>query len=360
MHRWNPALTTLAAMTFALAAAAQDADRAEPRRSVPVVDLHVDLSYQVNYMERSVHAASGQLIAGELLEAGVYGLILPLYIPHDASPSGPRMVDIENSYATMMRLLRKTPPYTLPGCQPGAASVHSWFSFEGAAPFAGHADLVQKWVNNGVRIWGLVHSHDNALASSAGLGKPRRGVKYGLTEQGRELVKSIHAAGGIVDGAHASDRAFADIIEVAKADHVPVVATHSNARKLAHHARNLTDDQLREIAAVGGVVGINFHGEYLAVGRPATLGDVVSHIRYIQNLVGIDHVGSGSDFEGSIDPPNGLEDVRGFPRLAEALRKAGLTEQQVQQVFSGNVLRLLGCKAPAAPKSTLAATTSPR
>jgi membrane dipeptidase len=243
----------------------------------------------------------------------------------------------------MMRLLEATPPYSVPGCHQRDGRVRTWFSFEGSAPFAGHADLVEKWVNNGVRIWGLVHSHDNALASSAGLEMPRKGVKYGLTNDGKQLVKAIHAAGGIVDVSHASDKAIADIIELAKADHKPLIATHSNARSVAHHARNLTDQQIRDMAALGSVIGINFHGEYLAVGRPATLDDVVRHMRHIKDLVGVKHLGIGSDFEGSIDPPEGLEDVRSYPRLARAMSKAGFSDQEIQLVFSGNVLRLLGC-----------------
>lgn len=336
-------LSAIGLVSITMSSVAQSAASTPNRQPFPVVDLHVDLSYQVNYEQRSVHAASGQLIAGELLGAGVYGLVLPLFIPHDASPSGPRMVDIENSYANMVRLLETTPPYSLPGCHQVPGRVHTWFSFEGSAPFVGHADQVQKWVNNGVRIWGLVHSHDNALASSAGLGMPRKGVKYGLTEEGKSLVRAIHAAGGIVDVSHASDKAIADIIELAKADHKPLIASHSNARGVAHHARNLTDQQLREMAALGSVIGINFHGEYLAVGRKATLQDVIHHMRYIKDLVGIEHVGIGSDFEGSIEPPEGLDDVRYYPLLAKTMSEAGFSDREIELVFSGNVLRLLGC-----------------
>jgi membrane dipeptidase len=351
MHHWIRSIASTAALTMALTSVANGSPQSIAAAPIPVVDLHVDLSYQVNYMERSVHAASGQLIAGELIEAGIYGLVLPLYIPHDASPTGPRMVDIESSYAKMMGLLYKTPPFSLPGCHHNQHQVKTWFSFEGAAPFAGHPDQVQKWVSNGVKIWGLVHSHDNALASSAGLGKPRTGVKYGLTDQGRELVKAIHAAGGIVDVSHASDRAFKDIVELARLDRVPLIATHSNTRKVAYHARNLTDDQIRDIASLGGVIGMNFHGEYLAVGRTATIDDIVRHVRHITQLVGVRHVGIGSDFEGSIDPPSGLEDVRGMPRLAQALREAGYSDSDVRLIFAGNVLRLLHCDIVAAKKS---------
>jgi membrane dipeptidase len=94
------------------------------------------------------------------------------------------------------------------------------------------------------------------------------------------------------------------------------------------------------------VVGVNFHGGYLAVGRRATLADVVQHVRHLVNVGGLEHVAVGSDFEGGILAPVGLEDVRGFPRLAAALATAGFSRADVERVFAGNALRVLGAAAP--------------
>jgi membrane dipeptidase len=317
---------------------------ASAEMSIPVVDLHVDLAYQVNYKHRSVGEASGQLIADRLVDAGVVGLVLPLYVPHQVSSEGPRQVDIEASFATMLGLLQRTPPYAPPGSPPAPGRVVTWFAFEGAAPFAGHPEQVKKWVDHGVRIWGLVHVHDNVLATSAGPGPQRLKHEVGLTAAGHELVKAIHAAHGLVDVSHASDRAIADILEHARQDGVAVVATHSNANHLAPHARNLTDAQLRAIAATNGVIGVNFHGKFLARDRASTLDDVVQQIRYLVDCVGITHVGIGSDFEGEIHPPKELSDVRGYPKLARALRRAGFSGADVTRIFSGNALRVLGAE----------------
>jgi membrane dipeptidase len=316
--------------------------RADAQATIPVVDLHVDLAYQVNYKNRRIDQASGQLVASKLVEAGVVGLVLPLYVPNEVSPNGPRLVDIETSYARMLGLTQQTPPYAPPGSPQRRGRVMTWFALEGAAPFAQHPEEVKKWVAHGVRIWGLVHTHDNALATSAGPGPRRLGHEIGLTKAGHELVRAIHAAHGIVDVSHASDRAIADILEHAREDGVPVVATHSNANHLAPHARNLTDDQLRAIAATNGVIGVNFHERFLTNGRPSRLSDVVEQIRYIAGLVGVAHVGIGSDYEGGIRPPPGLEDVLGYPRLARALQRAGFADAEVRSIFSGNVMRLLG------------------
>lgn len=306
-----------------------------------MVDLHVDLSFQVNYKHQAPATASGQLVASRLLEAGVVGLVLPLYIPHEVSPSGPRMADLESSYASMLQVLTGTPPYTAPGQPNETGRVETWFSFEGAAPFSDRLQDVTTWVHRGVKIWGLVHVHDNALATSAGAGPHRIAHKTGLTAAGHSLVQAVHAAGGVIDVSHASDSAVLDVIEHAQQDRVPVVATHSNANRLAPHARNLTDEQLRAIASTGGVIGVNFHGKFLARGRRATVTDVVQHIRYIADLVGIEHVALGSDYEGGIAPPKGLEDARGYQALARALLASGLSREDIRRVFAGNALSLL-------------------
>lgn len=311
-----------------------------------VIDLHVDLSYQVNYKHASLARASGQLEAEWLVAAGVQGLVLPLYIPHEVSATGPRMLDIEGSYSRMLELLRRTTPYVVPGSAREAGRVTTWFSLEGAAPFAGHSDEVPKWVAHGVRIWGLVHVHDNAIATSAGSGPARLQPDTGLTPAGYELVRAIHAAGATVDVSHASDKTVSDVVQLARDAGVPVVATHSNADRLLPHARNLLDQQLQAIASTGGVIGVNFHGKFLARGRPATLDDVVRQIRYMVDLVGVDHVGLGSDFEGGIQPPKELRDARGFPVLARALRRAGFTDPQIVRIFSENALRVLDRSAP--------------
>src|SRR5512145_1094448 len=208
---------------------------------IPVIDLHVDLSYQVNYKHRRPDRATGQLVASRLIESGVRGVVLPLYVPHEIAPKGPRMVDLESSYQTMLSVVQRTLPYAPPGSPRQADRVATWFAFEGAAPFADCPEEVKKWVERGVRIWGLVHVHDNALATSAGLGPKRLSHEVGLTEAGHALVRAIHAQGGIVDVSHASDRAVADILEHARESGRPVMATHSNANRLAPHARNLLD-----------------------------------------------------------------------------------------------------------------------
>jgi membrane dipeptidase len=309
--------------------------------ALPVVDLHVDLSYQFNYKDRAIDTLTGQCVAAQLVQSGVAALVLPLYIPHEVSPEGPRLSDIESSYTNLLGALSRTSPYLLPGAAAEAGRVVSYLSLEGAAPFAGHAGDVSGWVARGVKIWGLVHTHDNALATSAGPGPSRRKTAFGLTDAGHELVRAIHRANAYVDVSHASDATIADVLAHAQQDAVPVIATHSNADRLAPHARNLTDDQLRGIASTGGLIGVNFHEKFLCRDRAATLNDVVEQIRYMVGLVGVRHVGIGSDFEGGIRPPKALRDTRGYQTLATALLRSGLSQDDVALIMSGNALRLL-------------------
>jgi membrane dipeptidase len=342
----RPVATWLAATAVAIALLrlpAADARAASPPPSV--VDLHVDLSYQTNFRHEPFARGTGQYVASKLLGAGVAGVVLPLFVPKDASPTGPRAEDLETSFTRLMSSIPETPPYSLPGCAPRPGGVRTWLSFEGAAPLSGDPDAVPKWVARGVRIFGLVHTSDNALASSSGSGAP---ATFGLTPAGRELVKRVHRAGAVVDVSHASDAATDEIIALALADHVPVVATHSDARAITPHPRNLTDEQIRGIASTGGVVGVNFHSRFLASDGHATLADVVRHVEHLVKVGGVDHVAIGSDFEGDIRAPEGLTSVLGFPRLARALRAAGFSEHDVEGIFGRNALRVL---CPAAPAS---------
>lgn len=305
---------------------------------VPVVDLHVDLSYQFNFKARDFAGSSGQFSVEALRRGGVSAVVLPLFVPRSASASGPRLADLERSYQRVSQALLHTPPFAAAGCASKAGAVRTFYAFEGAGQLADDPDSLLLWAKRGLRIVGLVHTYQNELASSSGDAEPKA---FGLTEKGQQFVRKAFALGLIVDVSHASDRAVADILALANELSGVVVATHSNARALADHPRNLDDAQLRAIAATGGVIGVNFHGPFLARGRRARLSDVVAQIQHLRDVVGIDHVAIGSDFEGDIRPPEELRDASRYPRLAAALAQAGFESSQVRRIFAENALRVL-------------------
>jgi membrane dipeptidase len=303
-----------------------------------VVDLHVDLSYQYNFKGREFAAAIGQFSSEGVRMGGVVGVVLPLYVPRDASANGPRAVDLERSYQRVSQALLHTLPFAPAGCAAKAGTVRTFFAFEGAGPLAADPDSLLLWASRGLRIVGLVHTYANELASSSGDAEPK---SFGLTEVGRAFVRRAFSLGLVIDVSHASDRAVSDVLSLAAETRGVVVATHSNARALADHPRNLTDSQLRGVAATGGVVGVNFHGPFLVRGRPARLSDVVAQIRYLTLQIGVDHVSIGSDFEGDIRPPAELGDASRFPRLSAALARAGFGASAIRKIFAGNALRVL-------------------
>jgi len=176
-----------------------------------------------------------------------------------------------------------------------------------------------------------------------------------------------------VDVSHTSSATLADVLAASDA---PVIASHSSARALADHPRNLADDELRAIAAPGGVICVNFYARFIevrmreamdaaearvesepagtAAQRSARLDELlaripptpfsilIDHIDHIARVAGIDHVGLGSDFDGIRLTPAGLEDVTAFPRIAQALLDRGYADDDVRKVLGANVLRLMG------------------
>lgn len=163
--------------------------------------------------------------------------------------------------------------------------------------------------------------------------------EHGLTKTGIAFVEEMQRMGMIVDVSHMSDAGFYDVADLSKK---PFVASHSDARAVSRMARNMTDDMIRTLAEKGGVMGLNFCMDFLICpdeNRSDYLDAVVRHARHIVNVGGMEVLGLGSDFDG-IDTNTELPGVQTMPLLADALRKGGFTEREVEQIFSENVLRV--------------------
>jgi membrane dipeptidase len=214
-------------------------------------------------------------------------------------------------------------------------------AIEGAGAFAADIAQIDRFIARGLRLVSPCHGKNSPLSSSATGAK----VDFGLTPLGKEFCERVYARGALVDVSHVSDAAFADIAVIARAHHAPLVATHSNARAVAGHPRNLTDDELGVIRETGGVAGVNFHATFVTGTHEATVADVVKQVEHMVAVAGIDHVAVGSDFDGGIKPPEGLADAAAFPTLAAALRARGMSYDDVLKIFSLNALRILGWRA---------------
>jgi len=339
-------LAALAAGAVHLGAAppkAQAASGFEASRLIPVIDLHVDLSYQVGYKGRTFALGSGEFRASDLTAGGLAGVVLPLFVPRQAMPDGRTKREFEQSYGRVFSGILATPPYALPGCgvrRAGGESrtVETWLAFEGAEPLPADEQALRTWVVRGVKVFGLVHAQHNDLSESSG--EAESGV--GLTARGERFVRAVYAVGGVVDVSHASDAATSEVLELARELGKPVIATHSNARALAPHPRNLKDEHIRAIGESGGVIGVNFHQRFLDPGTGQVgLDTVVGMIAHFVKVGGRGVVAIGSDFEGGIRPVPGLEGAHRYQALAGALAKAGYARPDIEAFLAGNARRVL-------------------
>jgi microsomal dipeptidase-like Zn-dependent dipeptidase len=203
---------------------------------------------------------------------------------------------------------------------------------EGAQVLEGNAANVEVLFEAGFRMMSPTHFFDNEMGGSA------HGVnKGGLTEAGKEMIRRMEAKRMIVDLAHASPRTINDVLAMATR---PVVVSHTGVKATCNNTRNLSDDQIRGIARTGGVIGIGFW-ETAVCGTDAKA--IVRAIRHVVNLVGIAHVGLGSDYDGGIAAPF---DTTGVVQITEALLADGFTEAEIRLIMGGNVIRLLKTSLP--------------
>jgi len=206
-------------------------------------------------------------------------------------------------------------------------AVAGLLAIEGAHALSGDLNNVDRLYAAGFRVIGLAHFFDNEMAGSA------HGVQQGgLTDLGRQLIERMERSHMIVDLAHASARTIADVLALA---HQPVVVSHTGVKGTCDNARNLSDEQLKGVAATGGLVGIGYWDTAIC-GTDAAA--IARSIRYAVNLIGADHVALGSDFDGAVTEPF---DTTGVVQITDALLQAGFDGMTIRKILGENVIRLL-------------------
>lgn len=260
--------------------------------------------------------------------------------------------------------------------------IAALIGIEGGHAIEDDLALLRQYYNLGVRYMTLTHSNTNNWADSSG-DMTKAGVKHhgGLTDFGRQVIREMNRLGMMVDISHTADATFEAALAASTA---PIIASHSSARALTNHPRNLTDAMIAALAKKGGVVQVNFNCGFIsntfraaqaaeeprlearfrqvAAGKKlseaeidltyqrlrlemkltrAKLSDVVDHIDHIRKIGGIDAVGIGSDFNGVTCAPEGLEDVSQFPNLTRALLERGYSETDIRKIYGGNLLRVM-------------------
>ena len=315
-----------------------------------IIDGHNDLVLHVWRGEPSEH-----LDLDEALAAGFVGGFFALYVPSPRQPDPtaipyavplvePLVYDeaarVAGELFDVLCALPVTRATSVDDFQEGriTAIVH----FEGADALAADLSDLAAWYERGLRSIGLVWSRPNAFACGVPFAFPASpDTGPGLTAAGIELVRACNELGILVDLSHLNEAGFWDVARVSKA---PLVATHSNAHALCPSTRNLTDAQLDEVARTNGVVGINFASGFLREDghhSPDTpISEIVRHIDYLVERMGIDHVAFGSDFDGAVVPAE-LGGVAGLPKLVAALAGRGYDEEALAKVTHRNWLRVL-------------------
>ncbi len=200
-------------------------------------------------------------------------------------------------------------------------------AIEGGQALEGNMENLEAFYRAGVRMIGLTHFFDNEIGGSA------HGVERGgLTDFGRALIPKMESKKMIVDLAHASPRLVSDVLDIATR---PVVVSHAGVKGTCNNQRNLSDEQLRRIAQNGGLVGVAMF-EVADCGKDYTA--TARSIRYAADIMGVEHVALGSDFDGAIACHT---DLTGLPLLVEALQKEGFSEEEIQAIMGGNVRNFL-------------------
>lgn len=357
-----------------------------------VLDSHCDTPSQIfRLRDLSLDNTFSQVDFPKLKRGGVDGAFFALYIP-SAMDS-----DSDKGLEYSRKLLNSVKSTVAANSDKAAFAVNAeeaernkksgrfsvFLGLENGSPIGCSEksfDILQEFYNSGVRYITLCHSGNNQICDSCSTSYKKWG---GLSPFGRELIAEMNRIGILVDVSHISDDSFFDVL---KCSSKPVVATHSCCRSLSDHPRNMTDEMILALAAAGGVIQINFYPLFLNVAfqhvlkqsgiiergelieqefiaDPSDLSKrmawnqvitdlqsldrpsytlIADHIDHVVDLVGIDHVGIGSDFDGIEVTPCGMEDVSMMPKLFEELRNRGYSYSDLEKISSGNFFRVLG------------------
>jgi len=368
------------------AALAQEAnDRARRiQASVLGVDGHNDTVQRIMFENVDIgnRLPDGAIDIPKLQEGGIHVPFFALWVPtyYKGSEAVRRTLDFRDA---MQRVLDKYPDRIELATSAhdierivGQKKIAAVLTVEGGHQIDNDLAVLRMYRRMGILSMTLTHFRSNDWADSS-TGRPEHN---GLTEFGKQVVREMNAIGMIVDISHVSDKSFYDVVQVTTK---PVIASHSSCRSFSDVPRNMSDDMLRALAKNGGVVGVNFGAAFLNQKDAEELKQAISHenalepnlagaeldqfaakegaesgeshphlgnatvedaaecIDHIVKVAGIEHVGIGSDFDGTEIVPRGLEDVSKMPNLTEALLKRGYSEGDIKKIMGGNFLRVV-------------------
>lgn len=340
----------LAVTLAACGASAEEELEARARalhRQVPLIDGHNDYPWLVRQnaagdlarLDLATPLPALMTDIPRLRQGGVGGVFWSVYVPGDIRGAAAVRRTLEQ--IDLVHRLVRTHPDTFELATTAedverafaAGRIASLIGLEGGHSIDNSLPTLRMYHSLGVRYMTLTHSTHVAWADSAN-GVPQVG---GLSPFGEEVVREMNRLGMLVDLSHVSPEAMDDALRVTDA---PVIFSHSGARGVHDHVRNVPDVVLRQLPANRGVVMVTFVPRFLAAGR-ATVSSVADHMDHVRRIAGADHVGLGSDFDGMPATPAGLADVSMFPALTAELLRRGWSDEDVKKALGLNILRAL-------------------
>lgn len=357
----------------------------ELARTILIADTHIDVPYRLDKKPEDVglRATEGDFDYPRAREGGLDAAFMSIYVPASYESKGAKSF-ADRMIAIVNDIVAKHPDKF--AIATSVADVRAQFTkglvslpmgMENGAPLEGSLENLAYFYNKGIRYITLTHSKSNHISDSS-FDTERQW--NGLSPFGAKVVAEMNRLGIMVDISHVSDSAFYQVLRITKA---PVIASHSSCRAFTPgFERNMSDDMIKALAANGGVIHINFGSGFLdstylnrwmrsqdvlnkyfeehnlKANDPAAVAyaeryrkenpvgyadvkDVVAHIDHVVRLVGVDHVGLGSDFDGVGDSlPTGLKDVSYFPNLIYELLKRGYAEADIKKICGENTLRV--------------------
>ncbi len=353
-----------------------------------VVDTHDDTTQRFldGKFDLGTRSSAGSIDIPRMKEGGLGAIFFSIWIP--SKVTGPEAVDRALVQIDAVREQIRKHPNDLVLATTAAevrdarkqGKIAALMGVEGGHMIHSNLGVLRSYAALGVRYMTLTHSGNDEWADSS-TDKP---VHNGLTDFGKEVVREMNRLGVMVDISHVSDKTFYDALETSKA---PLLASHSSCRAICDAPRNMTDQMMKDLAAKGGVVQINYHvgflsqefrdaektdpelnksistevtkrcgdnegcqliegdritREYVEQGKlpRVDFSKIIEHIDHAVKVAGIDHVGLGSDFDGA-NMPYGMEDATKLPKITEALLQKGYSEGDVKKILGENTLRVM-------------------
>lgn len=380
-----PALLSLASLSLQAADLPVVSDEANRiAQETIIVDGHIDVPYRVHRKWEDVSQATqgGNFDYPRARKGGLTAPFMSIYVPASLDDSAESTAVAHQLIDLVEAMVYRSPDKF--AIAKSVADVKAQFKeglislpmgMENGSPLQGSMENLKTFYERGIRYITLAHSLSNHIADSS---YDLRRQWHGLSPFGKKLVVEMNNLGIMVDISHVSDEAFYQAVEISK---VPVIASHSSLRKYTPgFERNMDDDMVKKLGENGGVVMINFGSSFVSketqdwranytkqknklideVGKDSplvsefdakfreenpypysTLSQVLDHIDHVVELIGIEHVGIGSDFDGVGDSlPIGLKDVSTYPNLIQGMLDRGYSRKDIEKVLSGNLLRV--------------------